>query len=264
MDCLPRIALDRIETIIADRLANWPPQWEGFHWPGYTHEHTYRVRSLALALGEREGADPAIVEPAALLHDICKAEGREHARLGAEESDGILHELGVHDGLRAPIVAAIALHSGDNTPDHPIENRVLGDADLIDANFGYVATWRFITIRAGREMPFAETISGMVEWLPKKDELQALLLTDAGRACAAERSRAMHAFCDDIAAAFDGQSGGAALQSLALREMVEHIAADCARASLTTQLPALRQLAGDDALAQGACDRLDDEVAGRR
>jgi uncharacterized protein len=264
VNCLPRTALDRIETIIADRLANWPRQWEGFHWPGYTHEHTYRVRNLALALGEVAGADPGVVEPAALLHDIAKAQGKEHARIGAEEADHILHDLNVEERLRARIVEAIALHSGDNTPDHPVENCVLGDADLIDANFGYVATWRFITIRAGRDLPLAETITGMAEWLPKKDELQTLLLTDAGRACAAERSRAMHAFCQDIAVAFDGQSGGTARQSRALRQMVEHVVSDCARANLTTQLPALRDLAGDDALAQAACDRLAEEIAGRR
>ena len=259
MDSLPPTTLDRIDAIITDRLADWPPQWEGFHWPGYTLEHTYRVRNLALALGEREGADPGVVEPAALLHDIAKAEGREHARIGAGEADHILHDLNAADHLRARIVEAIALHSGDNTADHPIENLVLGDADLIDANFGYVATWRFITIRAGHDMPLPETIAGMVEWLPKKDELQALLLTDAGRACAAERSRAMHGFCQDIAAVFDGAG-----TALPLRRLVEQIASDYARASLTVQMPALRELAGDDAAAVTVCERFEEEIAGRR
>ena len=258
MNSIPRPTLDRIEQIIADRLANWPPQWEGFHWPGYTHEHTYRVRNLALAFAHQEGADPAVVEPAALLHDIAKAEGREHARLGAEEADHILHDLNVDDRLRARIVEAIALHSGDNTADHPAENRVLGDADLIDANFGYVATWRFITIRAGRELPLAETITGMAEWLPKKDELQALLLTDAGQACAAERSRAMHRFCEDIAATFDEP------EPSALRQLVEHIASDYARASLTVQMPALREIAGPVAAALAVCERLQAEAEGHR
>ncbi|MBU0607771.1 MAG: HD domain-containing protein [Armatimonadetes bacterium] len=257
MHSLPPTTLDRIVAIITDRLADWPPQWEGFHWPGYTLEHTTRVRNLALALGEQEGADPGVVEPAALLHDIAKAQGREHARLGAEEADHILHDLNAADHLRARIVEAIALHSGDNTGDHPIENLVLGDADLIDANFGYVATWRFITIRAGHDMPLPETIAGMVEWLPKKDELQALLLTDAGRACAAERSRAMHGFCRDIAAAFDEQGDPPALWRL-----VEFIFADCARARLDDQLPRLMELAGDDGQAKEACERLRAEAAG--
>jgi len=258
LNSLPRIALDRIEQIIADRLANWPPQWEGFHWPGYTHEHTYRVRNLALALGAQEGADPGVVEPAALLHDIAKAQGREHARIGAEEADHILHDLSVEDRLRTRIVDAIALHSGDNTADHPIENLVLGDADLIDANFGVVATWRFITIRAGHAMPLAETISSMAEWLPKKDELQALLLTDAGRSCAAERSRTMHRFCQDVAAAYDGLGA----ERSGLRTIVEHIAAHYERANLQEQLGQLAAVVAGDAEAEAVCQRLRAEAAG--
>lgn len=259
MNSIPRSELSRIESLIADRLANWPPQWEGFHWPGYTHEHTYRVRNLALALGEREGGDPAVIEPAALLHDICKAHGRDHARIGACEADGILREMGVAPGLHERIVEAIALHSGENTTEHPIENRVLGDADLIDANFGYVATWRFITIRAGRVSTLEDTIAGMIEWLPKKDELQALLLTDAGREVASERSRAMRAFCADIAAAFNGHA-----ERPCLRSLIEHVAEDYERASLSAQLERLSALAAGDAQAEAVCKRFADEIAGLR
>jgi uncharacterized protein len=258
VESFPRLALHRIEEIIVSRLGNWPPRWEGFHWPGYTLEHTTRVRHLALALGEREGADRAVVEPAAILHDLAKPQGKEHARLGAEEADHILHDLQVAAGLRKRIVDAIALHSGDNTPDHPIENRVLGDADLIDANFGAVATWRFITIRAGHDMPLAETIAGMVEWLPRKNELQALLLTDAGREVARERSAAMHALCTDIAAAHESDAGAHA----GLRAIVDHIAADYARANLQEQLGYLEAIVAGDEEGRRVWERLRAEAAG--
>lgn len=259
MEGIPRISLDRIEQIVTERLGHWPPQWEGFHWPGYTLEHTYRVRNLALALGEREGADAEVVEPAALLHDIAKAEGKEHARLGAEQADHILRDLRVEEHLRRRIVAAIALHSGDNTPEHPAENCVLGDADLIDANFGYVATWRFITIRAGSASELRDTIAGMVVWLPRKDELQALLLTETGREVARERSAAMHAFCTDIGAAFDGaQERGAGL-----REMIEYVASAYECANLQEQLRHLRGFAAGDDRAGAACERLALEAEGK-
>lgn len=257
MKSIPRSDISRIENIVADRLADWPPQWEGFHWPGYTHEHTYRVRNLALALGEREGGDPAVIEPAALLHDICKAQGRDHARIGAEEAASFLGELRVEPELRERIVEAIALHSGENTHEHPVENRVLGDADLIDANFGYVATWRFITIRAGRSSSLDDTVAGMIEWLPKKDELQALLLTEGGREVAAERSRAMHAFCADIAAAFNGHA-----TCPRLRTLIEYVAGDYGRASLSAQLERLSDLADGDVQAEAVCRRFADEIAG--
>ena len=247
----------RLQEIISDRLGNWPPQWEGFHWPGYTYEHTLRVRNLALTLGQREGADPEVVQPAALLHDICKADGREHATIGAEAAVPILRELGLPEDLVEQIRFAIATHSGDNTREHPAENRCLGDADLIDANFGYVATWRFITIRAGHQSNLQETVDQMVAWLPKKDELMSLLRTDAGLACAQERSRAMHGFCGEIRAAFNG--GAEAREGL--RALVEYIAGNYERASLQGQLAALAPEASE-AGARAACERLAAEVRG--
>ena len=247
---------EKLTEIIFERLGNWPPQWEGFHWPGYTYEHTLRVRSLALTIGSREGADPEVVGPAALLHDISKAEGREHATIGAEVAAPLLRDLGLPEPLVEQIRYAIATHSGDNTREHPAENRALGDADLIDANFGYVATWRFITIRAGRQSDIGETVDQMVDWLPKKDELMSLLRTDAGLAVAQERSRAMHSWCGEIAAAFsDGR------ERAGLRGLIEHIAADYERASLRGQLEALGAgVTAED--AQAACERLLAEMNG--
>lgn len=249
--------ISHLEQTISDRLGNWPPQWEGFHWPGYTYEHTLRVRNLALALGKKEGADPEVVEPAALLHDICKMDGREHATIGAEVAVPIMRDLGLPEDLVEQIRYAIATHSGDNTPEHPAENRCLGDADLIDANFGYVATWRFITIRAGRESTIQDTVDQMIEWLPKKDELMTLLRSEAGLACAQERSRAMHAWCGEIREAFDG---GAATRG-GVRQLVEHVAGDYHRASLQTQLDALAAIVAE-ADARAACERLAAEVNG--
>jgi len=248
-----------LEEIVRERLADWPAEWEGYHWPGYTYEHTLRVRNLALRLGEEAGADAEVVEPAALLHDIEKRAGREHAAAGAVVARRLLVERGVDPELSERIVSAIATHAGDNTPDHPVENLVLGDADLIDANFGLVATWRFITIRAGHGATVAETVGGMPEWLPKKDALLELLHTDHGRAVAHDRTARMHAFCADLAGeAADGQAGWG------LVALARHINAEHARGSIIDQLPALRRIAGDagDRAVQ-ACERLADEVAGR-
>lgn len=245
-----------LEAVIRDCLADWPKQWEGFHWPGYTYEHTSRVRSLAGTLAVREGADPVVVDIAALLHDLSKPEGAEHARVGAKEAARLLHNLHLPADFIEAVHHAIHTHSGDNTPTHPIENRVLGDADLIDANFGLVATWRFITIRAGRGSTLADTVAGFADWLPRKDELMHLLRSDAGRAVAAERSQTMHRFCEDVVAAYADDT------RQPLQRVIEHIAWDYHRASLTGQLPQLRELAADDDLARAACSRLAAETAG--
>ena len=248
----------QVERLVRERLTNWPPQWEGFHWPGYTYDHTFRVRNLALALGAREGADQEVVELAALLHDITKPLGKDHARLGAEEAARVLGSLGCESELVERVHYAIATHSGDNTPYHPIENRVLGDADLIDANFGLVATWRFITIRAGRQSALEETIAGMAEWLPRKDELISLLRSEAGLAVARERSATMHRSCADVAEAFRGPNTA----TYGLAQMVQYIAATYERATLSSQIPAIRQAAAGEASVLAACERLEAEMSG--
>jgi uncharacterized protein len=253
----------RIEGIVQDRLGNWPAQWEGFHWPGYTHEHTLRVRNLALRMGEVEGADPQIVELAALLHDIEKQAGRTHAAAGAETAQGILAELTVDAALTDAVCHAIATHTGDNTPDHAVENRVLGDADLMDANFGLVATWRFITIRAGHGTALDETIVSMAEWLPKKDELAALLLTDSGRAITEARRVRMHEFCEAMLADFQRtQRNG----EFGLLELAQFIAADFEVPNLSRQMVELQGIMAEkptDAFVRAAVAALGEEIEGR-
>jgi putative nucleotidyltransferase with HDIG domain len=195
-----------LESIVRDRLEDWPPHWERYHWPGYTYDHTLRVRNLAVAMAAKERADTYIVELAALLHDIAKDAGDDHGAAGAVEAERILRAHGAPDDIVQRVCSAIETHTGKNTPQHPIENLVLGDADLIDANFGLVAAWRFITIRAGHQTPLADTIVSMQEWLPRKDALMEKLLTETGRWIAHERSARMHVFCVDLRAVLEGRS----------------------------------------------------------
>jgi len=248
-----------LENVVRDRLADWPSGWEGYHWPGYTYEHTLRVRALALRLAREAGADEEVVELAALLHDIEKRVGKEHAAAGAIEAERLLGERGVEPSLIERVCSAIATHAGGNTPEHPMENQVLGDADLIDANFGLVAVWRFITIRAGHGSSLEETVGAMAEWLPRKDELMALLNTEPGKAVARERSAYMHGFCRELVAALAQDRAGEGL-----REMLQFIAVNYERGSLKGQLPRLRELAleADDGNALAACERLEAEVGG--
>jgi len=248
-----------IERIARGRLADWPAAWEGYHWPGYTWEHTLRVRALARRLGREAGADERVVDLAALLHDIEKEVGREHAHAGAETAEHLLRKRGVPERLVERVRHAIDSHAGENTPEHPIENLVLGDADLIDANFGLVGTWRFITIRAGHGSTPGETVAAMPEWLPKKDDLLALLNTEVGRAVARERSAVMHGFCGRLAEAFrDGSDAEG------LRELVRCINEAHERGSLIEQLPGLREMGERlaDRRVLDACARLEAEAAG--
>jgi uncharacterized protein len=248
----------RLETLAADRLAHWPSQWEGFHWPGYTWQHTLRVRNLALHLAAREGADEQVVALAALLHDLAKAEGKHHAQIGAEQAAQILAELGVDPDLTEAIRHAIDTHSGDNTHEHPAENRCLGDADLIDANFGLIATWRFISIRASRESTVPDTITAMADWLPKKDELIDLLRTQSGREVALERSATMHAFCERVAEQLNSEPES----GFGILRLVDFIAANYERPVLETLLASVLAESEVTDEVQEACRRLAAEAAG--
>lgn len=249
-----------VENEVRRRLAEWPARWEGYHWPGYTWEHTLRVRNLALRLADELGADGEVVELAALLHDIEKRAGRDHAWAGAIEARRLLDQRGVEERLIRRVVHAIDTHAGGNTPEHPPENLVVGDADLIDANFGLVGVWRFITIRAGHGATVTETIRAMPEWLVKKDALFDLLNTDVGRAVAEKRIEYMHRFCADLGAALSNGEVGAGLLALTRYINVNH-----ERGSLFKQLPALRKIAGEagHVEARAAVERLADEAAGR-
>jgi putative nucleotidyltransferase with HDIG domain len=225
----------RIEAIIREVLADWPDEWIRFTWPGYTYEHTLRVRNLALALGEQLGANRRVVHLAALLHDIGKPAGEPHAVPSAQRAKAVMRDLGIDLLTIERACHAIANHI-TQSPLHPVENLALYDADLVDANFGLVAFLRYISIRANRGSTVQETIEEGREWVLRVDGRRQGLLTDAGGAMAAVRYARMldlHAQLDRELA--DG--GGPALR------MAAYINADARRPSLARQVV---ELAGSD------------------
>lgn len=250
-----------LEQTVRARLINWPEGWEGYHWPGYTYEHTLRVRDLALELAARERADQQVVLLAALLHDIRKDSGKDHAQVGAEAAAEILADLGVNGSLQERVCHAIALHSGDNQPTSPSENLCLGDADLIDANFGVVAVWRFITIRAGHGHELPETIRAMEEWLPRKEVLLANpgMLTRSGREIARQRAARMQVFCEALIEAVRAGDGTGDAELVAL---AEHFHAARGERLLADQLDSL-EAGSANGLAGIVCRSLRAEIAGK-
>jgi uncharacterized protein len=253
---------ERLEEAVRARLAGWPAEWEGYHWPGYCYEHTLRVRALALHLARIEGADEDVVHVAATLHDICKSAGAEHAGLGAAEARQLLLDLAADPDVRERACDAIASHCGDNTQSSPLESRVLGDADLIDANFGLVAVARFITIRSGHNTPLPETIRSLSEWLPRKDAFLEVLLTSSGRQVARQRSARMHVFCDELLLSLQDP---AATEGVTLFGLAGAIHRDRGRSPLGELVDTLGWQSGDvpdDPLVGAALRSLASEIAG--
>ena len=252
-----------LEELIRERLLAWPSDWEGYHWPGYSYEHTLRVRDLALTLARQEGADADVVLLAALLHDIAKSAGEDHAAAGAEEALNILCEYAVDGELRSRACDAIANHSGENSAESPVENLCLSDADLIDSNFGLVAVWRFITIRSGHRAGLRETVLATQEWLPKKDALLVNVLTRHGREIARQRAARTRVFCEQLIEQATTQTGSSMFR---LIDLAEHIHADRGRHLLVEQLDAIERIASErrtERMVPTVCRSLRAEMAGR-
>jgi len=223
-----------LERLAETELSDWPAEWTGFTWPGYTYEHTLRVRCLGVTIAHRLGADCRVVELAALLHDMGKPLGEPHSETGAHRADQILSDLGVDRPTRKAVCSIIRSHLDKDAGD-PAEALALYDADFIDANYGYVAITRYIAIRAHRQQAVEEMAADGVEWLSGMEKKLDQVFTEAGRPLATERYARMRAYLAQLQAELkepDDASGWAL-------SLARFIASDSHRPSLLRQLAAI-------------------------
>jgi uncharacterized protein len=225
------IIIQTLEEKARNVLSDWPPEWRGFHWPGYTYEHTLRVRNLAIAMARQVGADLEVVEMAALLHDIGKPVDGPHGDIGAQRAQAVLKDLCIDGPIRSRVCDLVRTHLAPD-PAYPVENLVLSDADYIDANFGYVALTRYITIRAGRGATVEETIAGASGWLVRVSDRRQKVMTDLGQAITEERFGRMAPFLDHLCAGQEGET----VESRAAVGIARYLSADACRPSLCRQV----------------------------
>lgn len=186
-------------------------------------DHTERVLRLALRIGRREKADLAVLELAALLHDIGREEedrshGRIcHARIGAAMAKRILEDYGCDPAVVRAVVGAIRTHRfrKGGTP-RTLEARVLFDADKLDS-IGAVGIGRAflfagevgarlhdqaVDVRGTK--PYTPDDTAYREYLVKLSRVRDRMTTREGRRMAAERHRYMAAFFDRLNRETDG------------------------------------------------------------
>lgn len=251
-----------LEELAEAELSGWPAEWLGFNWPGYTYEHTMRVRNLGVSMARKLGADEKIVELAALLHDIGKPEGEPHSDTGARRAMTVLSELGIDADTRQRVCHIIQTHL-EKDPNAPLENLVLYDADFIDANYGYVAFTRYITIRANRDQPVEEMTTKALDWLSAFEAKSGQVFTDISPAIVSERFGRMQFFLESLLQDIQGEAD----KSCGAVEIARFIAADAFRPSLLRQI---EQMDGNtDGLKSSAflnefVKILKEEVAGER
>lgn len=136
--------------------------------PAHDISHILRVVKTAKQLAVQEKADPAVVVPAAYLHD-CVNLPKDHpdrhlgSQLAADKAVQYLMGIDYPDETHKAIYHAISAHSfSADIPAETIEAKVVQDADRLDA-LGAIGIARCIQVSTQfsaqlyhREDPFAE------------------------------------------------------------------------------------------------------------
>lgn len=192
---------------------------------GHDWWHVHRVRQMALRLAREEGADPYVVELAALLHDLA-----DHKFHGGDETAGPraarewLAPLGVDPATVDHVCAIIAGLSykgaGVATPMETAEGRVVQDADRLDA-IGAIGIARTFAYGGSRGRPLydpavppehhdsfaaykASTAPTINHFHEKLLLLRERMNTASARRIAQGRHRAMEAYLARFMAEWDG------------------------------------------------------------
>ncbi len=171
---------------------------------GHGMDHVLRVLASARAIQAETGGDIAIVELAALLHDVGDAKFQDGVERSAEFSREILGDLGAERGLIehvAHIVDNISFRKTETAESLSLEGQVVQDADRLDA-LGAIGIVRTIEYGAAFGQPFYSADhnakTGVGHFHEKLFKLKSLMNTDAGRRMAEDREVFMRAFLNQF------------------------------------------------------------------
>jgi uncharacterized protein len=180
--------------------------------------HVRRVVANARAIAAAEGADRAVCETAALLHELFNhpkghPESHRSGEVCAEHARALLREHGAAEHDVEAVGYAIAVHpfSLGVTPS-TLEARVLQDADRLDA-IGAIGLARCFATCASMRRPFYDPDDPFCERRAPDDKLWGIdhvykkllklrdgMHTATGRAMAARRNEVIERFMDDLRA----------------------------------------------------------------
>ena len=165
-------------------------------------DHTARVVRLCEVIGASEGADMAVLIPAALFHDIARSleeeTGVPHEEEGARVAETLLRSIHYPEDHIPGIIHAIRAHRYSvGIAPGTLEARVLVDADNLDA-MGAVGIARTFLQAGERGGGTPDAIDHIRE---KLLNLKSRMYTESARSIAGER----HAFLTTFLETLDGE-----------------------------------------------------------
>jgi len=175
-------------------------------------DHALRVLALATRIGQAEGANMDILQPAVLLHDIARTEqtttGVDHAVAGAQRARQIL--AGNPPNLIEAVCHAIETHRfRTGNPPQTLEAKILYDADKLDS-IGAVGVARAFAYSGQfnrplwRDDPAAEHTAAQ-EFKVKLARVKDKLFTPTAQKIAEQRHLYMLNFFEQLAAEITGE-----------------------------------------------------------
>nr|WP_303716440.1 HD domain-containing protein [Methanoculleus marisnigri] len=170
-------------------------------------DHTLRVVRLCEEIGAREGADMAILIPAALFHDIARPleeeTGVPHEEEGARMAESYLRSVRYPEDRIVGIVHAIRAHrySSGIAPE-TLEGRILSDADNLDA-MGAVGIARTFMQAGEQGRGIADATAHFHE---KLLNLKDRMYTESARNIAEKRHAFLVAFIETLDGEMDARN----------------------------------------------------------
>ena len=249
--------------------------------PVHGFDHVQRVYHLAGRIAQAEGADLAIVQAAALLHDAQdnlqppEVHAREtHQHASASFACSILTAEGWPADRIAAVQHCIRAHRfRDNAePPHTLEAKIIFDADKLDA-IGAIGVVRAVAYAITHANPpytepspqflsTGETVEGEShsayhEYLFKLRKLKDRLYTPTARAIAAGRHREMETFFEQLAVEMRKEQAMSDQPSPVLSKIAyfQNVRGEVPNQELARQLAQARDSAGIQEIAAHLWDK---------
>ena len=178
---------------------------------GHDYHHTLRVWALARTIGEAEGADMAVVELAALLHDVDDHKLSPDTAENKDRAAGFLRSQGVEEDRIKEILRIIdrISFSRNTLPPDTLEGKCVQDADRLDAlgAIGVARTFAFGGShgRAIHDPEGQDRGSSIAHFYDKLLLLKDRMNTETGRRMALHRHEYLKNFLAEFLSEWDGK-----------------------------------------------------------